>query len=70
MKSYDSIVAPLKKIESSLKAYATTQWAKRMKLVKEQASLDTKIKKCDNEIYKSDATSSKIDKLLDTTKKK
>ena len=69
MKTYDSIVAPLKKIEKSLKAYACAQWTKRLQCVKEQAILDTKISKIDAEITKSDITSSKISSLLSTTKK-
>ena len=68
MKTYDSIVAPLKKIEKSLKAYTSTQCTKRLKCVKEQETLVRKIAGIDVEIAKSDATSAKISDLLDTKK--
>ena len=63
MKTYDSIVAPLKKIEKDLKAYANAQYAKRMRICKQQAALEIKIITIDNEITKSDVTSGKISKL-------
>jgi len=69
MKNYNSIVAPLKKIEKSLKAYANAQYRKKMKIKKAQVDLDEQIDKIIREINKSDITSAKISKLLDTTKK-
>ena len=69
MKTYDKIVAPLKKIEKDLKKYASIQLTKRLKYCKEQAILELNIIDIDAEIAKSDITSTKISKLLDTTKK-
>ena len=69
MKTYDSIVAPLKKIEKSLKAYANAQYRKKKQLIDHQLALGVKIDKAVREINKSDITSTKISKLLDTTKK-
>ena len=68
MKNYDSIVAPLKKIEKSLYAYATAQYNKKMKYQKAQVELDIKISKVEVEISKADITSTKISELLSTTK--
>ena len=69
MKTYDSIVAPLKKMEKNLKAYANTQYGKKLAYVKQQIALDVKINKTADEILKADITSTKIGALLDTTNK-
>ena len=69
MKTYDSIVAPLKKIEKSLKDYANAQYKKNLAYVKQKKVLDVKIDKVRDEILKSDTTRTKISALLDTTKK-
>ncbi len=63
-KSYEIIVAPLKKIESDLSTYIGDQRNTISGLEEEKKEIDTKMSAAASEIQKSEFTVSKISELL------
>jgi hypothetical protein len=66
VKDYNSIVAPLKKIEGDLQTYIGEQQNLRGNLEKEKIEIDKKISVADLEKKKSEHTARKISELLAT----